>query len=166
MSRRKNLGTDQLSLWAGTLPTLHRSAPTISIHARLPEAHGEELAKPRRGFEHAKDGESPATTDTLALIAALYRHEDMIRERELTGEANLVYPSAHSEQVEQAFCTWCDPQSSATARIPCPAPQPRRCSAPACIRSNAQRAHTAGVEGVTLQPSHEIRLGAGSAITA
>ena len=64
----------------------------------------------RRGFEHAKDGEPVASTEALALIGALYRHEEVIRERELTGEAKLVYRTAHSEPVVQAFWAWCDRQ--------------------------------------------------------
>jgi len=64
----------------------------------------------RRGFEQAKDGEPAASAEALALIGALYRHEEVIRERELTGKDKLAYRTAHGEPVVQAFWAWCDRQ--------------------------------------------------------
>jgi transposase len=58
----------------------------------------------------AKDGEPTASAEALALIGALYRHEEVIRERGLTGQEKLAYRSAHSEPVVQAFWAWCDRQ--------------------------------------------------------
>jgi transposase len=46
----------------------------------------------------------------LALIGAIYRHEDTIREQGLTGEKKLAYRTQHSEPVVKAFWTWCDQQ--------------------------------------------------------
>jgi transposase len=64
----------------------------------------------RRHFEEAKDGEPAASAEALALIGALYRHEEVIRERGLAGKEKLAYRSAHSEPVVHAFWAWCDRQ--------------------------------------------------------
>lgn len=64
----------------------------------------------RRGFEQAKDSESAASTEALALIGVLYRHEQVIRERGLAGKEKLAYRSEHSVPVVQAFWGWCDRQ--------------------------------------------------------
>jgi len=40
----------------------------------------------------------------------LYRHEQIIRERQLVDEAKLAYRTQHSEPVVNAFWSWCDAQ--------------------------------------------------------
>ena len=64
----------------------------------------------RRGFEKAQESEPKATEEALALIGALYRHEEIIRERQLAGEHKLAYRTQHSEPVVKAFWGWCDDQ--------------------------------------------------------
>jgi transposase len=83
----------------------------------------------RRHFEAAKDSEPAASTEALALIGALYRHEEVSRERGLTGKEKLAYRSAHSEPVVQAFRTWCDRQYHRPDLLPSSPPWPRRCTA-------------------------------------
>ena len=36
---QKKLGQGLVFLWGNSFPTVHHSAPKISIHARLPEGH-------------------------------------------------------------------------------------------------------------------------------
>ena len=64
----------------------------------------------RRGFEKAQNSEPTAGEEALALIGALYRHEEIIREQQLDGEKKLAYRTQHSEPVAQAFWGWCDNQ--------------------------------------------------------
>ncbi len=64
----------------------------------------------RRGFERAQESEPAAGAEALALIGALYRHEDIIREKNLKGARKLAYRTEHSEPLVQAFWRWCDAQ--------------------------------------------------------
>jgi len=64
----------------------------------------------RRGFERAHDSEPTAGDEALALIGELYRHEKVIRDRQLAGEKKLAYRTQHSEPVVRAFWGWCDAQ--------------------------------------------------------
>ncbi len=72
----------------------------------------------RRGFERAKDGEPDASAEALALIGALYRHEAVIREQGLSGQAKLAYRTTHSEPVVQAFWAWCERQCHRPELLP------------------------------------------------
>ena len=64
----------------------------------------------RRGFERARESDPQASEQALALIGALYRHEQIIRDRQLDGERKLDYRTTHSEPVVRAFWRWCDDQ--------------------------------------------------------
>ncbi len=64
----------------------------------------------RRGFERAQESEPAASAEALALIGALYRHEQMIRDRQLEGDKKLAYRTQHSEPLVRAFWRWCDDQ--------------------------------------------------------
>ena len=72
--------------------------------------HAQCWAHCRRGFEQATESEPGACTEALALIGALYRHEEIIREQGLEGEKKLAYRTQHSEPIVKAFWTWCDQQ--------------------------------------------------------
>jgi len=72
--------------------------------------HAECWSHCRRGFERAQDSEPAASAEALALIGALYRHEQIIRERQLAGEQKLAYRTEHSEPIVRAFWSWCDDQ--------------------------------------------------------
>ena len=72
----------------------------------------------RRGFEQAQESEPGASAEALALIGALYRHEQIIREQGLEGERKLAYRTHHSEPVVKAFWGWCDAQCHRPELLP------------------------------------------------
>jgi hypothetical protein len=72
--------------------------------------HAECWAHTRRYFEKAASAEPEATQDALAIIGALYQHEQTIRDKQLSGEAKLYFRTQHSEPVVNAFWVWCDSQ--------------------------------------------------------
>ena len=72
----------------------------------------------RRGFERAREIEPAASAEALALIGALYRHEQIIRDRQLGGEKKLAYRTEHSEPIMQAFWSWCDRQCHRPGLLP------------------------------------------------
>jgi transposase len=64
----------------------------------------------RRKFEQAKEGEPSACNEALSLIGALYRHEEIIRDKPLSRADKLSYRTQHSEPIVRAFWIWCDQQ--------------------------------------------------------
>jgi len=80
--------------------------------------HAECWAHCRRHFEEAKEAEPAAVTEALALIAMLYRHEEIIRDTNLEGERKRAYRTEHSEPVMQTFWRWCDDQCHRPDLIP------------------------------------------------
>jgi transposase len=72
--------------------------------------HAQCWAHCRRGFEQTTESEPAASAEVLALIGALYRHEEIIREQGLEGEKKLAYRTQHSEPIVRAFWTWCNQQ--------------------------------------------------------
>jgi len=72
----------------------------------------------RRGFERAQDGEPGASAEALALIGALYRHEQIIRDQGLEGARKLAYRTQHSEPVVKAFWDWCEAQCQRPDLLP------------------------------------------------
>ena len=72
----------------------------------------------RRGFEQAQESEPGASAEALALIGALYRHEQILREQGLEGERKLAYRTHHSEPVVKAFWSWCDAQCHRPELLP------------------------------------------------
>ena len=72
--------------------------------------HAECWSHCRRGFERAQDSEPAASAEALALIGALYRHEQIIRDRQLAGDKKQAYRTEHSEPIVKAFWGWCDDQ--------------------------------------------------------
>ena len=74
----------------------------------------------RRYFELAKEAD-PKAEEALTLIGALYRHEALIREKQLEGQAKHQYRLDHSEPIVTAFWGWCETQcrrSDLTPRHP------------------------------------------------
>jgi transposase len=67
-------------------------------------------AHTRRHFEEAGDADPQAVAEALALIGALYHHEQVIRDRDLEGEAKLAYRTENTEPIVKAFWQWCDVQ--------------------------------------------------------
>jgi hypothetical protein len=80
--------------------------------------HADCWAHCRRGFERAKEAEPTASAEALALIGALYRHEQIIRERDLAAEKKLAYRTEHSEPSVHAF--WAGAIANVIGRISCP----------------------------------------------
>ena len=80
--------------------------------------HAECWSHCRRGFEQAQASEPTASAEALALIGALYRHEQIIREQELTDEKKLAYRTQHSEPVVRAFWGWCEAQCHRADLLP------------------------------------------------
>ena len=72
--------------------------------------HAQCWAHCRRGFEQAAESEPAASAEAMALIGALYRHEEIVREKGVEGEKKLAYRTQHSEPIVKAFWTWCDNQ--------------------------------------------------------
>jgi transposase len=72
--------------------------------------HAQCWAHTRRYFEKAKDAEPAAAAEVLNLIGTLYRHEESIRDKTLTGAHKLRYRTKHSEPVVVAFWAWCERQ--------------------------------------------------------
>jgi transposase len=72
----------------------------------------------RRGFEKAQHSDPSASEEALALIGALYRHEQILRDRKLEGERKLAYRTQHSEPVVKAFWAWCDEQCHRAELLP------------------------------------------------
>ncbi len=72
----------------------------------------------RRGFERAQESEPAAGAEALALIGALYRHEEILRKKGLKGARKLAYRTEHSEPLVQAFWSWCDAQCHRADLLP------------------------------------------------
>ena len=72
----------------------------------------------RRYFFDAQDSEPQAASDMLDLIKVLYRHEELIKEQELTGEAKLQYRINHSKPVVEYIYAWVDAQRQRADLLP------------------------------------------------
>jgi hypothetical protein len=102
----------------GTLLTDGYAAYTAYAAKKDGLTHANCWAHCRRGFEEATPSEPDAAAEALALIGALYRHEEIIRERELGGADKLAYRTTHSEPVVKAFWHWCDLQCHRVDLLP------------------------------------------------
>jgi hypothetical protein len=63
-------------------------------------------AHTRRNFIEAEGHEPSACQKALQFIAELYRHEEYIRRKQLSGEEKLLYRADHSKPVTEAFFAW------------------------------------------------------------
>ena len=72
----------------------------------------------RRYFFDAQDSEPQAAGDMLELIKTLYRHEDLIAEQGLTGEAKLHYRITHSKPVVEYIYAWVNAQRQRADLLP------------------------------------------------
>ncbi len=79
--------------------------------------HAQCWSHTRRKFEQAKDSD-PASQNALAIIGALYQHEQHIRDQGLQDEAKLHYRARHSEPIVRAFWDWCDEQCHRADLLP------------------------------------------------
>ena len=72
----------------------------------------------RRTFERAKDAEPEAVAEALALIGAMYAHEEQIRADALTGEDKRAYRQTHTRPVVETFWRWCREQCHRPELLP------------------------------------------------
>jgi transposase len=96
--------------FTGTLLTDGHSAYKKYADKKSAVTHAECWIHNRRNFEEAKDVEPRATEEVLQIIGEIYRHEAIIRQRQLQGEAKLKYRTEHSLPVVEQFFAWCDKQ--------------------------------------------------------
>jgi transposase len=99
-----------LGEYTGTLLSDGYDAYTAYAAKRKQVTHADCWSHCRRYFERAQESEPGACAEALALIGALYRHEQVIRERRLSGKDKLAYRTEHSEPVVKTFWGWCDDQ--------------------------------------------------------
>ncbi|MFN2186126.1 MAG: IS66 family transposase, partial [Anaerolineae bacterium] len=99
-----------LGEYTGTLLSDGYEAYSAYAATREQVTHAECWSHCRRGFERAQESEPTASAEALALIGVLYHHEEVIRERQLSGKEKLAYRTEHSEPVVRAFWGWCDDQ--------------------------------------------------------
>ena len=72
----------------------------------------------RRGFERAKDSEPEAVAEALAMMGAMYAHEEQIRADALTGEDKRAYRQTHTRPVVDTLWRWCDAQCHRPELLP------------------------------------------------
>lgn len=96
--------------FSGTLLSDGYEAYAAYARGKDTVTHAQCWAHTRRGFEKAQEGEPAAIAEVLALIGALYRHEDILREKGLKGAEKLAYRTQHSAPIVSAFWIWCDGQ--------------------------------------------------------
>jgi transposase len=75
-------------------------------------------AHSRRGLFEARNVEPHAAGQALEQIAALYKIEERIRERKLTGAAKRLYRLTHSKPLVDKFFTWVDQQFEQLGLLP------------------------------------------------
>jgi len=109
-SRAHRYVQDWLKDFSGTL--LSDGYEAYAAYARQNDqvTHAQCWSHCRRKFEQAKESEPVASAEALALIGAMYRHEQIIRDKQLSGADKLAYRTQHSEPVVHAFWAWCDQQ--------------------------------------------------------
>ena len=96
--------------FTGTLLSDGYSAYTAYAAKHANVTHALCWAHARRYFERAEAQDTQACREALMLIGALYAHEQVIREQQLTGETKRDYRTTHSEPIVHAFFRWCDAQ--------------------------------------------------------
>ena len=104
--------------FTGTLISDGYSAYTAYAKRHGTLTHALCWAHARRYFERAEKADPKASAEALALIGALYAHEQIIRDKSLDGESKLDYRTTHSEPIVHAFWQWCDAQLTRTDLTP------------------------------------------------
>ena len=104
--------------FTGTLISDGYSAYTAYAKQHDTLTHALCWAHARRYFEKAEKADPKASAEALALIGALYAHEQIIRDQGFAGEAKRDYRITHSELVVHTFWRWCDAQLTRTDLTP------------------------------------------------
>lgn len=109
---------DWLKDFSGTLLSDGYEAYAAYARNNKQLSHAQCWSHTRRKFEQAKDHESEASGEALALIGAMYRHEALIREKQLSGADKQAWRSKHIEPLVQRFWQWCDQQCQRLDLLP------------------------------------------------
>jgi transposase len=72
----------------------------------------------RRGFFEAKDAEPQGAAEALSQIGALYKIEEDIRQRKLSGENKRLHRLTHSKPLVEKFFDWVDRQFEQQGLLP------------------------------------------------
>jgi transposase len=72
----------------------------------------------RRGFFEAKDAEPQGAAEALSQIGALYKIEEEIRQRKLSGENKRLHRLTHSKPLVEKFFDWVDRQFEQQGLLP------------------------------------------------
>jgi len=107
-----------LSEFQGTLLTDGYSAYKHYAQKNGNITHAECWAHTRRMFERAEESEPQAVQDALAIIGALYQHEQQIRDKNLEGDAKQAYRTEKSEPIVKQFWAWCENQCQRSNLLP------------------------------------------------
>ncbi len=112
----------QLQDFTGTLLTDGYAAYTKTVEQLNQQdahiIHAACWAHMRRTFEKALDSEPQTAQQALDIIAAIYRHEKHIREKQLSLEDIHTYRQQHSEPVVNDFFRWIFQQRQRTDLLP------------------------------------------------
>jgi transposase len=117
-SRHHACVKDIIGDYSGTLLSDGYAAYERYAQSQKEVTHAQCWSHSRRYFERALQAEPTAAEEALALIGALYRHEDITREKSLVGEKKLAYRTKHSEAIVKSFWQWCDLQCQRTDLLP------------------------------------------------
>ncbi len=117
-SRAHHYVHDWLKNYSGTLLSDGYAAYSAYASQNDQVTHAQCWSHCRRKFEQAKENEPEASAEALALIGAMYRHEQIIRDKKLTGAEKLVYRTKHTEPVARAFWEWRNQQCHRPELLP------------------------------------------------
>ena len=90
----------------------------LAFARKLGIVHAQCWAHTRRGIFEARDVEPRAAGQALEQIAALYKVEEHIRQRKLTGQAKRLHRLTHSKPLVDKFFAWIDQQFEQLGLLP------------------------------------------------
>jgi len=93
-------------------------AAYLAYAKKLGIVHAQCWAHTRRGIFEARDVEPQAAGRALEQIAALYKVEEQIRQRKLSGEAKRLHRLTHSKPLVDKFFAWIDQQFEHLGLLP------------------------------------------------
>lgn len=121
-SRGMTHAREQLKDFNGTLLTDGYAAYSKTVEQLNQEeqhiVHATCWAHMRRGFEKALDSEPKTAQQALDIIAAIYRHEKQLRDKQLSLDDILAYRQQHSEPLVTEFFKWIYLQRQRTDLLP------------------------------------------------
>ncbi len=109
-SREHACVQDIIGEYQGTLLSDGYAAYERYAQSQDDVTHAQCWSHSRRYFERALDAEPESAEEALTLIGALYRHEEILRDKSLAGEKKLEYRTKHSEPLVKSLWQWCEQQ--------------------------------------------------------